>query len=110
MTLVVSFQLRTYCDEQYVLRPSSAGQCGWFSVVQSQSSFAGSDSNGKGTAGVCLGAAFPHRLVSYSSCILSFLKISCEPASSHGLSLSKTSTWLRVSVTLCSPPPVCSYD
>lgn len=85
MTLVVSFQLRTYCDEQYVLRPSSAGQCGWFSVVQSQSSFAGSDSNGKGTAGVCLGAAFPHRLVSYSSCILSFLKISCEPASSHGV-------------------------
>lgn len=86
-------------DEQYVSRPSSTGQCGWCSVVLSKSSFAGSDSNGKGTAGVCLGSAFPHGLVSCCSCILSFLKISCEPASSHGFPLSKTSTWLRVSVT-----------
>lgn len=56
----------------------------------SQSSFAGSNSNGKGTAGVCLDAAFPHGLVSYCSSMLSFLKISCEPASSYCLSLSKT--------------------
>lgn len=38
-------------------------------------SLAGSDSNGKGTAGVRLGAALPHGLVSYCSCMLSFLKI-----------------------------------